>query len=62
LQNLDFLCRFGYADLADPSDLEKALELNGQELKGDVLTVQKAKTPGTPSTPRGNTFIFAIMC
>ena len=42
-----FWCyRFCYVDLEDSSDLEKALALSGQKLKGQEVKIEQAKQKG----------------
>ena len=42
-----FWCfRFCYVDLEDSSDLEKALALSGQKLKGQEVKIEQAKQRG----------------
>ena len=39
---------FGYIDLADPNDLDKAMALNGADFQGRYLKIDKAQ----PKKPR----------
>lgn len=48
-----------FVDLANPEDKVKVLDLNGEELNGNELTIEepkhkneKHKTPKTPKTPK----------
>ncbi len=46
LQNFcscESLSRFCFVELSDSGDVEKAVKLSGQELKGSELTIQVAK-------------------
>lgn len=49
-----FFFRFGYVDLENADDLDKALELNGSEVDGQSVNIEKAKAKGAlpDKTPR----------
>ena len=53
-------CRFAFCNLEDPADLDKAVALSGEELQGQALTIEKARSKKkqdggaqTPRTPKG---------
>ena len=52
---LIFFNRFGYVDLADPDDLDKAVALSGENIGGSTCQIERAKPKGTPKTPRDDT-------
>jgi len=46
------VARYCFVDLADANQVEEAVKLNGQDLKGSTITVQLAKDgPRTDATP-----------
>jgi len=40
-------CRFGYVDVT-PEDLEKAMEVNGKELNGEPIRIDRSKPKAAP--------------
>lgn len=51
-----FCSRFGYVDLANAEDLDKAIALSGQELDGSEITVERAKPKNQSfNEPKGQT-------